>query len=171
MGLLAALLACRNFELTTTVRIMQNESELAQVDVLSLKQQLDAERILATREIADLKAQPANEPITFVTLVAPQSSGTKLIATIVWQPTSQVGAFISDQLPRAAPDEEYRLWLADASGHSVSAGTITVGPTGTTRVHIKPDQPVRNSVRITLTRERKGTVAQPSGPIVLTGAP
>jgi len=38
-------------------------------------------------------------------------------------------------------------------------------------VQIKLEQPANKTVRITLTRERKGTVAQPSGPILLSGAP
>jgi hypothetical protein len=171
IGLLAALLVCRNFELTTTVRIMQTEAELAQVEMQSVKQQLAAERILSARQIADLNALPVNEPVTLVSLVAPQSSGANPIATLAWQQSSQTGAFISDQLPPPASDEEYRLWLEDASGRSVGAGTITVGPTGTSRVQIRPEQPANKTVRITLTRERKGTVAQPSGPILLTGSP
>jgi len=171
LGLLAALLVCRNFELTTTVRIMQTEAELAQVEMQSVKQQLDAERILSAHQIADLNALPVNEPVTFVNLVAPQTNGVNPIATLAWQQLSQMGVLISDQLPAPASDEEYRLWFEDAAGHSVGAGTIAVGPTGMTRVQVKPEQPANKTVRITLTRERKGAVAQPSGPIVLSGTP
>jgi hypothetical protein len=171
MGLFAALLVCRNFELTTTVRIMQNEAELAQIAEQSLKQQIDAERILATRQIADLTAQSAKEPFTFVNLVAPQSSETKASATIVWQQSTQEGAFITNQLPAPAPDEEYRLWLEDTAGHSVSAGIINGAPSGPTQILFKAEQRLKNATRITLTCEHKGAVTQPSGPILLTGLP
>jgi len=170
LGLLAALLVCRNFELTTTVRIMENEATLAQVEEQSLKQQLDAERILAARQIADLTAQSASAPMTFVNLVAPQPGETTPSASVVWQPSTQAGAFISDRLPLLAPDEEYRLWLEDASGHAVGAGAVTVGPTGATRAEFRAEQPMRNPSRITLTRERKGTTTQPTGPILLAGS-
>ena len=171
LGVFAALLACRDFELTTTVRIMQNEAELAQVEAQSLKQQLDAERILAARQIADLKAQSANEPFTLVNLAAPQSSETKCSATVVWQPATQTGTFISNQLPLPAPDEEYRLWFEDTAAQTVSAGCITVASIGMTQIQFRTEQPIKNIARITLTREHKGAASPSSGPILLTGTP
>jgi len=170
LGVLAALLVCRNFELTTTVRIMQNEATLAQVEEQSLKQQLDAERIVAARQIADLTAQSASAPMIFVNLVASQPGEAKPSATLAWQPAVQAGVFIADQLPPLAADEEYRLWLEDTSGHSVGAGAVTVGPTGATRAEFRAEQPMKDPARITLTRERKGVVTQPTGPILLIGS-
>jgi len=169
---LAVLLAGRILAYTTQVKVLQSESELARMETQSLHQQLEAERIVTARQIANLKAQTAVEPITFVALTSPQTSESKASATIAWQRSTQAGVFISDQLVPPAADEEYRLWFVDASGQSVSAGTIKVGPEGATRATFQLGQPMPALTRITLTREHQGSeIGQPAGPVVLSGTP
>jgi hypothetical protein len=169
--LLTVFLAARIVTYNTQAKLLQAETELSRLEVQSLNQQLEAERILASRQIANLKAQPALEPFTFVNLAPPESNLTKPIATIAWKRSTLAGVFISDQLSPPAADEEYRLWIEDASGRSVSAGTIKVGPAGTAQAQFQAGQPVDKVMRITLTRERISSVGQRSGPIVLTGSP
>jgi hypothetical protein len=169
---LAVLLAGRILAYTTQVKVLQSESELAQLETQSLRQQLEAERIVTARQIANLKAQPSVEPITFVALTSPQTSESKVGATIAWQRSTLAGAFISDQLVPPAADEEYRLWFVDASGHSVDGGAIKVGQEGTTRATFQAGQPMPALTRITLTREHQGSIGgQPTGPVVLSGTP
>jgi len=169
---LAMLLAARIGAYTTQVKVLQSEVELAQLETQSLHQQLEAERIVNARQIANLKAQATVEPFTFVTLVSPQVSESKVSAMIVWQRSMLAGVFISDQLPPSASDEEYRLWLEGASGQSVSAGAITVGPEGTTRAMFQASQPIQALTRIVLTREHLGNQHdQPAGAVVLIGTP
>lgn len=172
--MLAALLACRNFELTTTIRLMQTDADLSKVEVQSLKQQLEAERIIATRQIAMLTENHKSEPLTFVHLNAQGTgtSGTGLDALIAWQPSAQSGLFFATQLPQLGPDEEYRLWLEGSAGKPVSAGVVNRGPQQETKVEFTTAQPVDQVARISLTRERLGSnTEQPTGPVVLRGSP
>ena len=170
---LAVLLAGRILAYTTQVKVLQSESELARMETQSLHQQLEAERIVTARQIANLKAQATTvEPITFVALTSQQTSESKASATIAWQRSTQAGALITDQLAPLSADEEYRLWFVDASGQSVSAGTINVGPEGATRATFQLGQPMPALTRITLTREHQGSeIGQPAGPVVLSGTP
>jgi hypothetical protein len=168
-GLFAGFLATRNFALSTTVQLLRTEVELAQVDVQSLKQQLEAERILARREMADLSSKGQIEPLTFVRLSSSEKDTAGFSATIVWRPSAQTGVFFSEQLPLPASDEHYQLWIETSTGITVSAGTLAVGQ-NLAKAEFKAAGLVERPVRFTVTREHQNAPDRPSGPIVLIGS-
>jgi hypothetical protein len=171
-ALLAAILDSQNFALKTTLRLKQTEVELALVESQSLKQQLAAERILTARQIADLNGGQADAgSLTLVLLRPPKADPAGVTAVIAWQASTQSGVFSSNQLPPAAPDEGYTLWIEGSNGQRVSAGPIAISPTLTTKVDFKAARQVDRPERFVLTRERRGDVSLPSDVIVLTGIP
>ena len=167
----AILLAFRVATFETEVKLLQTDAELSKIEMQSVSHQLEAERIISTRQIADLKTQLALEPFSFVFLKSPQPSATCQSAIIAWLQSTQTGIFIADQLPPPASNEEYRLWIEDVAGGSMSVGAIAIAPTGPTQVKFKAAKAIQNATRIVLTRERLGGAGQRSGPVVLTGTP
>lgn len=62
MTLLVALLAARVAIFNTQVNLLQQEIELARLDTQSLKQQLEAERILNARQLVNSTSQEKPQP-------------------------------------------------------------------------------------------------------------
>jgi len=54
MTMLAAFLAARIVAFNTQISLLKDDAELARLEAQSLKQQLEAERILNARQLADL---------------------------------------------------------------------------------------------------------------------
>ena len=170
-GLLAALLASRYFALSSTVKLLGTEAELNRIEVQSLQQQLEAERIIAARQIANLSAKPSAEPMLFAHLLSHEPGNTSLSAIVAWQPSNHTGIFFSEQLPPNAPDEEYRLWIEAGNGVALNAGALSIDPNSSAKVEFKTAQAIGQPTRFTVTRERKGNLTSPAGQIVLSGAP
>jgi hypothetical protein len=170
LGLLAALLACRYYALASAVTLLTNDAELNRIEVQSLQQQLEAERIIAARQIADL-TQATTESLVLVRLATPEPGNTNPCAIIVWQPSSQGGIFFAEQLPTPGLDEVYRLWIETDRRSPINAGEVKVTPTGPTHVVFHATQPLSEPTRFLLTRERVGGEPSSPGPVVMTGKP
>jgi Anti-sigma-K factor rskA len=172
LGLLAAFLTIRYFTLTSTVKLLSTDAELSRIEVQSLHQQLEVERILAARQITDsatIAAPP--EPLLLARLTSPESSDTRLSTIIAWRPASQTGVFYAEQLPPPTADKEYRLWI-ETNGHSpISAGEIKVATTGPTQVEFRTTDTIGQPTRFTITCESKDNTTPSAVIIVLTGAP
>jgi len=167
----AVLLACRNFTLSTTVKILSTEVEFTRVDAQSLKQQLEAERILSARQLADLKNAPALDSLWFVRLTPPAEAVLPMArAIIAWQPAAAAGILLAEQLPSPAPDEEYRLWLENASGQRSDLGVIAVSPTDTAPVKFFAAASIDKSARFILTNERKTSATASISSVILSGS-
>lgn len=172
-AMLAAFFYFRQMALTAQVKLEQNSSELAQVEIKSLKNQLYAERILAERQIAGLSknAAPKSETFIFAHLSPPEAGATSPTALVTWLPARLSGILFAEQLPTPRDDEELRLWLEEGNSGPVNAGVIDIGPGRTTKVEFKSPKALGLTVRFTITRERKGSTGAPTGPILLSGAP
>jgi len=169
--LAAVLLAFRINTSNTEAKLLREDAELARMEVRSINQQLEAEHILAARQFADLRAKTVTVPVIFVALAAAQPANGRPAAVIAWQPANQAGAFFSDELPPPAPDEDYRLWIETTAGGTIAAGSIAVSSAHPTKVEFAVAVPVKTASRFILTREQKTGVTQPTGPVVLSGAP
>jgi hypothetical protein len=171
IGIFAAILDSQNFALKSAVRLEQTEIELAAVETQSLKQQLAAERILATRQISDLtRSKSAAGTVEFVLLTSPIAS-TADFAVVAWQHSAQRGMFCASQLPPLNPDDEYHLWIEGNGGQPVSAGTIAINPSQPTKVEFKAELRVEQAIRFVLTREHSGEAKVPSSAVLLSGTP
>lgn len=171
LGLLTAFLAFRYFSLTSSVKFLTTDAELSRIEVKSLQQQLEAERILAARQIADDTIKGTPEPLIFVRLTAPDSSSPRMSALVAWRAASQTGVFFAEQIPLPAADKEYRLWIETNAHTPISAGEIKVATTGPTQIEFRINDPISPPTRFTITCESKDDTKLSAVVIVLTGVP
>ena len=151
----------------------------ARVDAESLRQLLEAERLLARRQILDLRtaearvaqlqqqADLAQLKITSLASLLGNSSEAQAIA--VWSPAAQQGVLTVEKLPALAADRDYQLWVVDPQYPiPVDGGVFTVDPaTGAARMEFRPKQPVAQAAKFAISLERKGGVPKAEGPMVL----
>ncbi len=172
-ALLAGFLGQAYFATRSEIIALRERGALAEIENKSLRQQMEAERILSARRISDLLATPRAQDrlagLRVVPLVSPGGSTPSGLAVAVWDPDRQEGELAASHLPSLPPDKDYQLWMVDPQyPNPVSAGILAIGPTtNEVRTPFKPDRPVAAAVRFTVSVERKGGVPQAEGPVVL----
>jgi anti-sigma-K factor RskA len=162
--------------------VLQDQLRLAEIELTSARHQLEAERILTNRQIADATEQLTQlreqlrmdgDPAQFkiATLAAVPGNSPQDLAIAVWNPTTQQGVLRVEKLPALASDKDYQLWLIDpAYPTPVDGGVFTVDPaTGHAQINFKPNQRVNNAAKFAISLERKGGVPKPEGAIMLLG--
>ncbi len=152
---------------------------IARVETESTRQLLEAERLLAQRQILDLRtaetrvaqlqqqADLASLKISSLASLLGDSSEAQAIA--VWSPAAQQGVLTVEKLPALAADKDYQLWVVDPQYPiPVDGGVFTVDPaSGTARLEFRPKQPVAQVAKFAISLERKGGVPKAEGPMVL----
>ncbi|MDE3083783.1 MAG: anti-sigma factor [Verrucomicrobiota bacterium] len=152
---------------------LHEQIELARIEAQSAKNLIQAERLLSSRQIADLQTQlKSNDDLArlkIARLVSLNGNSPQAIAIAVWDPTQQEGMLTVEKLPALASDQDYQLWVVDPRyPNPVSGGVFTVDPqTGRCCMSFHPDRPVATAARFAISRERKGGVTKAQGPIVL----
>src|SRR5258707_599801 len=91
---------------TEQLRVQYAFAELA---LKSTDQQIEAERIVARAQIAQLDL--AN--IKIAALVALQNNASAARAVAVWNPARQEGVFALEKMPVLAPDQRLELWIVE----------------------------------------------------------
>lgn len=175
------------------------EADLGRVEVQSLRQQLEAERLLAGRtlgeaqrlqiELAGVRDALANERseaarqlaalqgrydlanFKVARLASLLGNSPEATAIAVWNPSTQEGVLTVEKLPALAANQDYQLWVIDPQyPNPVDGGVFTVDDTtGVGRLQFRPRQPVAQAAKFAISRERKGGVPKAEGPIVLVG--
>ena len=152
---------------------------VARVESESTRQLLEAERLLAQRQISDLRtadlriaqlqqqADLASFKISSLASLLGESSEAQAIA--VWSPAAQQGVLTVEKLPALAADKDYQLWVVDPQYPiPVDGGVFVVDPaSGTARLEFRPKQPVAQVAKFAVSLERKGGVPKAEGPMVL----
>jgi anti-sigma-K factor RskA len=177
---LAACLALASAWLTQLYFTQKSESiaqheqaALAQMEMQSVQNQLEAEQILASRQLADLQEQiKANGDLSHLEiakLVSLLGNSPQARAIAVWDPALQQGVLTVEKLPALAADKDYQLWVIDPKyPDPVSGGVFTVDArTGTARLAFHPGQLIATAAKFAVSCERKGGRPKPEGPIVL----
>lgn len=172
-ALLAGFLGQAYFAARSEIIALRERGALAEIENKSLRQQMEAERILSARRISDLLATPRAQDrlagLQVVHLVSPDGSTSSGLAVALWDPDRQEGELAISHLPPLPPDKDYQLWIVDPQYRNpVNAGILAIGSTTSgARTPFKPDRPVPAAARFTVSVERKGGVPQAEGPIVL----
>lgn len=157
----------------TELVALRTQESLARVESRSFANQLEAERILSGRRIADLhgqlKAQDDLAALKITALASLLGNSPQARAIAVWDPARQAGVLTVEKLPALAGDQSYQLWVIDPQyAHPVSGGIFSVGADGWARFTFKPAQPIATAAKFAVSRERKGgELTAPRGPIVL----
>lgn len=160
--------------------LLRAQQAMGEATLRSVRNQLEAERLLANRQLQDatqviaalerqLRELGDFTKLQIVILTSPPGNAPQASAVAVWNHITQEGILRINKLPAAAPGQDYQLWVFDPpSPRPVDGGVFTVDPcTGEARYQFKAGQPVKNVTRFAVSLERKGGVPQPEGPLVL----
>ena len=139
-----------------TAQIAQTESERQRL--ASLNTQLKEERGILEKRVNDLRQRDDLSQLQIATLKSQIKVYAKVVAVAVWDASGQQGIVQFDNLPAAAANQDYQMWVIDPRYPApVSAGVIdTSGGAGGTGVRFKPDQPIALAKNFAVSLERKG---------------
>jgi anti-sigma-K factor RskA len=157
--------------------LFRNETALSDLELRSVRQQLEAERLLARRELADAHAKiAANAPADFsglqiITLTPQTSAPSEAFAIVVWNPATQEGLLRVEHLPPPPADRDYQLWAIDpASSAPIHVNAIDIDATKPgARIHFHPTQRIGDVAEFAISLEAKPSEALPQSPFLLLG--
>jgi hypothetical protein len=173
LALTAAWLAQLYFTQKSESIALHEEAALAQMEMQSVQNQLEAEHIIAGRQLADLQGQIVADRdlshLEIAKLVSLLGNSSQARAIAVWNPATQEGMLTVEKLPAPAADQDYQLWVIDPKyPDPVSGGIFTVDAhTGTARLAFHPGQLIATAAKFAVSCEHKGGRPKPEGPIVL----
>lgn len=139
---------------------------------LLLTSRYEARLTQLARELADLRAERAEEQVVFellsdpaTRLVSLQGAGPSpdAMARVIWHETAG-GWIMVAKLPPAQPGKTYELWTF-SNGRPSPAGLFTVDASGSATLRINPTGARVEGFAVTL--EPAGGMPAPTGPIVL----
>lgn len=160
--------------------LLRDELALADAMLRSARQQLEAERLIAGRQLqqatatiarieGEMRAQGDLARFKIATLASLLGNSPQALAVAVWDPNAQEGILSVEKLPALAPDQDYQLWVIDPQYPiPVDGGVFSVDPeTGVARYPFKAGKPIKTVAKFAVSRERKGGVPKAEGPMVL----
>ncbi len=160
--------------------LLREELALADATLRSSRQELEAERLIAGRQLQDASAMIARVEgelrtqgdlarFKIATLASLLGNTPQALAVAVWDPNAQEGILSVENLPALAADKDYQLWVIDPQYPiPVDGGVFSVDPqTGVARYQFKADKPVKTVAKFAVSLERKGGVPKAEGPMVL----
>jgi len=185
---LAALVACLGelwiIEKART-RLQRDQGLLAEAAMKGMENQLEAERIVSSRELADMR--PAAEPLPGfqVALLAPPggmpailSASAPAMGVVVWDPSGKRGLVRLSGGSAQDPTRDYQLWLeGPGPQYPADCGIFHAPPQdGGAAIPIKVPVPIAAGCRFVLVDGKKGGAptlegAEAGGSIVLATLP
>lgn len=117
------------------------------------------------REIHDLTG-PSTAVVNMNT-----SGAAEATAMMFWDKTDNSWSFYAHHLPDAPRGKTYQIWLLTATGEKISAGTFTPASDSSAEYHATYSLPPNALKGVAVSEEPAGGVPQPTGRIVLLGAP
>jgi hypothetical protein len=177
----AIFFAAKSFNVRGQLQSVLDDERVARLEAGTLKNLLEAERILsrgqldhlaaAERLVAELRAQAGIDRLKIAALTASGPAPSSAHATVVWIPGRQEGALVVSKLPAPPPDSDYQLWVTGPSSPALSVAVFTLAPeTEETRVNFKFPASLDDAQTFGISLVPKGGAAQPGGPMLLTGA-
>ena len=153
---------------------VQSGAALQEIEGKALRQQIEAERILSARRVADLldELHARNDPGQYqVVPLAPKADAAlTCLAVVVWDPGRQEGELVLAGRPALPPDKDCQLWISDSEHPvAVSAAVFNLDSMSNGfRIPFKLDQPRANTAGFTVSVECKGGAASRQGPVILS---
>lgn len=167
----------------TEASLLREQQSLAGLELKSAQNQLEAERIINQRRVADFDGQIARltaemklqgdlANLKITALASMLDNSPKAMAVAVWDPIKQNGVLKMQNMPALASNQDYQLWAVDEANPTapVDAGVISfAGGTGETQIKFTTKEPVKAVAAFAISLERKGGVPKRVGPIILLG--
>jgi hypothetical protein len=179
--------------------LAETELSLVSAELRGLRQQLEAERLLAAAQtqawrvatqeadtlrgeveenrdaylarIASLQADRRLAELRIASLRSLAAQAPQASAIAIWDPALQRGLLRVSGLPALTPDHDYQLWVIDPQyPRPLDGGVFAVDPaTGEARFLFRAELPVKEATQFAISLERKGGVPVAEGPMVLAG--
>jgi anti-sigma-K factor RskA len=152
---------------------LREQGALADIELRTVRNQLEAERIVGGRELLDVRSALADSAdlarFKISTLASMLGNSPKALAVAVWDPLRQQGVIEVSRLPAAAADKDYQLWVIDSQYPApVSAGVFEIDPaTGGGHATFRTVKPIGMPSKFAVSLEPRGGSREPSGPVVL----
>ena len=159
---------------------LRDQQVLADFQLRSALNQLEAERLIATHQLSSvteqlaaldrqLKAEGDLAQFKISTLASLLGNSPQALAVAVWNPARQQGVLDVEKLPALADDQDYQLWLVDPQyAIPVDGGVFRVDPvTGAAHITFKANRPINSVAKFAVSLEKKGGVPKAEGPMVL----
>ena len=144
------------------------QADIEQQRLAAIIAALKEERVGLEKRVADLRQRDLLSQVKIATLEVKLRSYAKVLAYAVWDSTAQQGFMRFTNLPAAAADKDYQMWIIDPRYDApVSAGIFTAGGAGELDVKFKPTRPIALADKFAVSVEQKGGSTKPLGPIVL----
>lgn len=170
-AILAGYVSIRYLGIRSEVTLQKENTRIVEIQLRSTEQTLEAERIVTTKQIADLRQAGDLAQLKIARLASLNKNSPEAVAIAVWNPFKQEGILTVDNLPLIQKDQDYQLWVVDPRYKDpVNGGVFTVDQRGTAHLNFRPDQPVTGVTQFAISRERKGGVPKAEGPLVAAGA-
>jgi anti-sigma-K factor RskA len=119
----------------------------------------------------DLLAAAGAGNVQRVQLVSTEDSSA-VEATVLYNPTGDLGLLFSDQFPELSPDRAYQLWLLRGEQSPVSAGLFQVDDQGHSVLVFRPSEPIESYDAIAVSTEpASGSEAPTTSPIAVGTLP
>lgn len=154
---------------------LREQAELSDIAASSLRQELQAERIVAARRLADAATGnltvKGNPGIDYFAMVAPAARPSPATAVMVWDRSQRAGLLVAHNLPALPPGEEYQLWIAwNSPSAPACLGTFDAAPPARNvrlSVQAAKSLPTSGPKRFLLRIGHRGAPPAPDGPVVL----
>jgi hypothetical protein len=170
--------AAKSFNIRGQLQSVLETERITRLEVGTLKNLLEAERILSrgqleqlsasVRRSDELHAQADLARLKIVALSSRADNAPQARAIIVWSSDRQEGVLVVSALPAPPSDKDYQLWLVDDLGVSISGGVVGIdSQTAETRVSFKPGQETSAPRTFFVSLERKGGAPKAEGPKIL----
>ena len=147
---------------------VRREREEVQGTVAALQSRVEtAEKEAARRDLRASVLESEDVRILFLGGKDPQPQAR---AKVFWSERAKRGVLVAANLAPLPPDRQYQLWVFE-KGKPVDAGVFEVDSAGRALFESKDLSAIAAAENFAVTVEPRGGVPQPTGPIVLIGAP
>ena len=177
LALVAGWLGQRYATADAEAAVLRQQTAFADTALASLRQQLEAQQLISSRQIAMLQEQMKATDLAnlkIAALVSLQGSSQEALAIALWDPAKQEGMFALEKAPALGAGEKLELWVIEdrANAAPVSAGVLSLGRDGRARVRFKPSTSVSAIKMFAVSREKDDGAAFHRAPttVVMSGA-
>lgn len=118
----------------------------------------------------DLRARVMESDDVRVLFLGGQGPQPKARGKVFWSEGAKRGVLVAGSLAPLPPDRQYQLWVF-VDGKPVDAGVFDPDAQGRALFESRDLAAIRTAENFAVTIEPRGGVPQPTGPIVLLGAP
>ena len=149
---------------------MSKKSVICVVTTRNQAEQLRGDNQALQDALAAGGAAPGNNRLNNaqVTILRPTDPQARTLGAALWTPQDQRVFLTVENLPPAAPGQNYQFWLIDTQLKApVSAGLLPADTAGSLRVQLSPVVHVDSVERMAISLEPRGGSVAPTGKIVL----